>query len=339
MRRDTAEMLRLQVAAMNVDNFLVRPRQRLVELYREPAAWSTLSAESVEALTAAGSGLASLPNELPPEDEEAKRFDLLMLCTQLALINAEAGFDRLSRQVREIAGLLAEQAAIPMIKHEMVLIEAMQGDDWWQDVTLPMLEVARRRLRLLIKLIERRSRKAVFSDFEDEIGGAEARSLSGLALAGTNLERFKAKARTFLRQHHDRLALQKLRRNQPLTPTDLADLEHLLREAGGTADEIEAARNESISVARFVRSLVGLDRVAAKALFDGLLSSSTATANQIEFLDLLIDHLTEQGIVSPERLYESPFTDLSPAGPEALFSQPEITSIVETLRDVSARAA
>ena len=37
----------------------------------------------------------------------------------------------------------------------MPLIEDVAGDEWWQDVTVPMLESARKRLRGLIKLIER----------------------------------------------------------------------------------------------------------------------------------------------------------------------------------------
>ena len=84
-----------------------------------------------------------------------------------------------------------------MVKHEMALIEAMQGDEWWQDVTVPMLETARRRLRALIKLIERRGRKVVYSDFEDEIGAARQIVLSGVTTVGTDFERFRAKARAF----------------------------------------------------------------------------------------------------------------------------------------------
>jgi type I restriction enzyme R subunit len=36
----------------------------------------------------------------------------------------------------------------------LALILAIQGEDFWQDITGPMLESARRRLRALIKLIE-----------------------------------------------------------------------------------------------------------------------------------------------------------------------------------------
>ena len=339
VRRDTAELLRTQVAAMNVDNFLVRPRRRLVEAWREAQAWIALTPEAVTALAAPHTGLASLPSELPTEDEEARRFDLLMLRTQLAVLHAEPGFARLQQLVQQIAGLLAEQAAIPMVKHEMVLIEALQGEEWWADVTVPMLEAARRRLRALIKLIERRARKVVYSDFEDEIGDARQVLLSGVTPVGTDFERFRAKARAFLRAHQDRLALQKLRRNQALTATDLRELERLLLEAGGSWAHIAKAREESAGLGAFVRSLVGLDRAAAKALFNEFLTTGTATANQIEFLNLLVDHLTEQGMMDAARLYESPFTDLSPAGPEALFSGAQVDRIVAVLHEARARVA
>ena len=339
VRRDTAELLRTQVAAMNVDNFLVRPRRKLVEVYREAKAWEGLTPERVADLLAPNAGLASLPNELPSEDEEAQRFDLLLLRTQLAVLHAEPGFARLRSQVREIAGLLAEQAAIPMVKHEIVLIEALLGEEWWAGVTVPMLEVARRRLRALIKLIERRARKVVYSDFEDQIGETTQILLSGVTPVGTDFERFRAKARSFLRAHQDRIALQKLRRNQPLTVTDLEELERLLVEAGGSPAEITRAREESTGLAAFVRSLVGLDRAAAKDLFNEFLSTGTATANQIEFLNLLVEHLTEQGVMDAARLYESPFTDLSPAGPEALFSAEQVDKIVAVLHEVRAKVA
>jgi len=339
VRSDTAELLRTQVAAMNVENFLVRPRRRLVETYREANSWSELTVDKVTELTARETGLASLPNELPAEDEEAKRFDLLLLRTQLAVLHAEPGFDRLQRQIQEIASLLGEQAAIPMVKQEMVLIEALQTDEWWQDVTVPMLEVTRRRLRLLIKLIERRSRKVVYSDFEDEIGESRQSALTGSAAVGTDFERFKAKARVFLLEHEDRLAVQKLRRNRPLTTVDLGELELLLQEAGGSAEHIGEARKRGVGLGLFIRSLVGLERGAAKELFNDFLASLQANANQIEFIDLIVDHLTEQGAMEASRLYESPFTDLSPAGPEALFDSTDIEKLIEVLGAVKRNAA
>jgi hypothetical protein len=40
------------------------------------------------------------------------------------------------------------------------------------DITLPILENVRRKLRRLVKLIEPKDRKIVYTDFEDGIGAA-----------------------------------------------------------------------------------------------------------------------------------------------------------------------
>jgi type I restriction enzyme R subunit len=124
-----------------------------------------------------------------------------------------------------------------------------------------------------------------------------------------------------------------------LTPTDLKELEGLLVEAGASAGDLERAQAEAAGLAVFVRSLVGLDRVAAKALFNEFLAGGRPSANQIEFLDLLIDHLTEQGVMDESRLYESPFIDVSPAGPESLFGTAQADRLVAVLRGLRLRAA
>jgi hypothetical protein len=46
----------------------------------------------------------------------------------------------------------------------MALILPVQTDEFWQDITLPMLETVRRRLRALVKLIEFKKRPIVYSD-------------------------------------------------------------------------------------------------------------------------------------------------------------------------------
>ena len=44
------------------------------------------------------------------------------------------------------------------------------------------------------------------------------------------------------------------------------------------------------------------------------------------------------GIVSAALLYESPFTDLSPHGPDGLFTSDEVDDLVAVLDDVRAAA-
>jgi type I restriction enzyme R subunit len=136
VRADTETLLRSQVAAMNLDNFIVRPKRRFVERYAQEEPWKKLGEEQVGELVRE---VASLPTELADDDEEAKRFDLLMLNLQLAVLHVQPGFDRLKEQARSIVGMLEDKSSIPMVREQMPLIDAVASEEWWQDVTVPML--------------------------------------------------------------------------------------------------------------------------------------------------------------------------------------------------------
>ncbi len=87
-----------------------------------------------------------------------------------------------------------------------------------------------------------------------------------------------------------------------------------------------------------MRSLVGLDRQAAKHALAGFMAGKTLSANQIEFVNLIVEHLTEHGVMDAGLLYESPFTGLSPQGPEGIFNSRQIDELVTLLSQVRARA-
>ncbi len=335
VRAQVAALLHREVARMNLDNFVVRPRRRIVEQFAKPEAWTVLSPQALSELS---HQVAGLPSELDPEGEEAKRFDLLVLTLQLAMLRAEPGFARLRDQVKALAGLLEEKSAIPMVRDQMALIQDVQTDAWWQDASVPMLEAMRRRLRDLIKLIEKQKRKPIYTDFEDEMGGETAVELPGFG-QGTDYVKFRAKARAFLRAHQDHMAIHKLRMNKALTAADLAELERMLADSGvGGAQDIRRAAEEARGLGLFVRSLVGLDHQAAKEAMTGFIADKTLSANQLEFINLVLEHLTAHGTVEPERMYESPFTDLAAQGPDGLFQPTDVDELVRSLDAVRATA-
>lgn len=190
-----------------------------------------------------------------------------------------------------------------------------------------------------MKLLARTSRKIVYTDFKDQLGDVAEIEMPGSA-SPIDLTRFRAKARDFLRRHEDHIALHKLRRNAPLTEADLAELERMLGESG-ELDEATLTRSvdQADGLGLFVRSLVGLDREAAKGALSSFLSDKTLCANQIEFINMVIEHLTRHGEMTAAQLYEPPFTDVAPRGPDILFTSDRLNDLILILDDVKARAS
>lgn len=250
----------------------------------------------------------------------------------------EPGFERMRDQVRAIAELLQEKSAIPMVREQLQLIHDVQDKLWWQDVSVSMLEVLRLRLRLLVRLIDKRECKTLYTDFEDDLGEETTVDLPGV-FTDIDLTRFRQKARHFLRAHQDHLTIHKLRMNKALTAADLAELERMLAESGiGSPDELKRAEQEAHGLGLFVRMLVGMDREAAKQSLGEFLEGKAVNASQIEFLNLIVNHLTEHGVMEAALLYESPFVDIAPQGPEGLFTSAQVGELVAALARVRATA-
>lgn len=330
--RDTAlKVLRETVAGLSLDNFLIRQKRRTVEKYQADDGWTKLDDAAREELVRE---IAPLPSARELGTEEARRFDLLMFQLELALLKGSKRFDALKKQLLEIASALEDQTAIPGIAARAGLIEAIQAPEWWEGVTVPLLELGRLRLRDLVQHIEKGRKAIVYSNFADEIGTGEEIALPQVGEA--DFARFKAKARHFLRNLSGNQVLERLRHGKALTAYDLAELERLLLEAGIAAPEdIERARDTSRGFGRFVRSLVGLDRAAVNDAFAEFLSHGAATHQQIEFIGLVVEHLTEKGSMDPALLYEAPFTYIAPTGPEQVFNDRHVTDLVSRIREIN----
>jgi type I site-specific restriction endonuclease len=79
-------------------------------------------------------------------------------------------------------------------------------------------------------------------------------------------------------------------------------------------------------------------RLQARAIEDEVLADGgpgdAALPGSVRPLNLIVNHLTEYGVMEARRLYESPFTDLTPHGPEGLFSQSTVDELIGLLDDI-----
>ena len=325
-----AHRLHATVAGMNLDNFLVRPHRREVETFADFRTWHRIDEDAEDAIR---EKLLCLPSdhETDPDEtrEEAKRFDLIAFRLQLAALDGGKEYAKLRQKVRDIADHLLGKANIPAVAEQLVLLEAVAGEEWWQDATLPMLEDLRRRLRGLAKLVDPKAkRKIVYTDFEDEFGEISEADIKDMP-TGTDEHRFRQKARAYLLRHEDQPTVHKLRHNEQITSDDLVGLEEIfLAEAVASPEDLDGVRATG-GLGLFVRTLCGLDRQAAQQAFEGFIAGKQLSAAQLDFVTLIIDVITKRGVLDLGDLYEigSPFYDRAPGGPDDLFSPEQIDDL------------
>jgi type I restriction enzyme R subunit len=112
----------------------------------------------------------------------------------------------------------------------------------------------------------------------------------------------------------------------------------MLVASGGQKVDIAWADEQTGGLGLFIRSLVGLDRSAASEAFEHFLDGTTFSVDQVRFVNLIVDELTANGVMEPKRLFESPYTDHAPTGPDFFFPDADVDVIVGILHQVKQNA-
>ncbi|MBW4532637.1 MAG: DEAD/DEAH box helicase family protein [Pleurocapsa minor HA4230-MV1] len=330
LKQSLLDDLHQHVSTMEKQNFLVRKHLERVEEFSSRDRWNDLSQTDTVQIAET---LATLPNGLPKEDEVAKRFDLLCLKLQLAVLDGASDFVELRDKVRDLLSRLEEKQTIPMVKKQLPLIQEVQAETWWSDVTLSEIESIRLKFRDLVKFIDRTEQTIVYTDFKDELGDVTEVDVP-IQQTGFSPYQYRKKVEAYIREHEDHIAIYKLKRNEPLTEQDLDELESMLFSAEEieSKERFESVYGRDLSLKLFIRQIVGLDRNAAKTAFAKYLEGGNFNANQIRFVENIIDYLTQNGVMNPGLLYESPFTDLHSSGLDGLFNDNRADEIVTLVR-------
>lgn len=337
LRVSLSGTLRTEVSAMNLANFIVRPKREHVERFQKPGAWTELNAEAVGTLA---HHVAGLPTQIENDDITARLFDLTCLNLQIATLDQQAARQSaLIERIQKLAHGLEAVANIPAVKQQLALIHAVQSEEYWQDATLPMMDNLRRRLRELIQFVDKTRREPVYSVLDDEMGEATEVTL-GSFQTGVNLKKYRRKVEAFIQANEQHVAIAKLKHNRPLTPTDLAELEQFVYEADevGGRERFQECFGDDKPLTLFIRSLVGLDPQAAKEAFAEFIGEQQLDSRQIKFVEMIVEELTRQGTMAPEKLYAPPFTGVHYEGLDGVFPADSADKVVGIVRSVNANA-
>ena len=293
------KMLLKEVSELSDNLVSVRNVWEAVSRFKKEERWVSLSDEDL--LTLSDKVAPVLPKV--PGDEGAKRFDLLMLAIEVALLNPEKPAGSAIQRVQTIADALLQKTTIPQIKKELPLLKEVLSDESWTEPELCWLEKVRLRLRELMQFLEGEEKRHFTVDVADTV------TLEGEAMQILTPQTYRQNILDYLALHQDLPVLKKIYNLEQLTAEDEVELERILwHELGTKEDYVKYYPEKEVGV--LIRSLSGFDKAKARELFKEIARTNSLNFRQEEFLDSVINYIFANGDLTARQVAnDPPFSD------------------------------
>ena len=300
-RAELVKAVSKKVDALDRGNFQVRQHLKYVERFADRNSYQNLIADDIRQAKEEVAPLIYPDQDLP----KIVRFDALLYTMELQRLEGSVTA-RPAKDLKRRLRSLSRVEHIPAVKKKSELIHKVLDEDYLENAGTKELEFLRTQLRDLMVYLENTPQTKYETDFRDSVIATEEH---GSNLESSDLQTYREKAEYYVRTHANEEAISKLHNNQPLTETDVKQLEDVLWNELGTREDYEREYgNESLG--EFVRSIVGLDRKAAMEAFSAYLDETTMDSRQIYFVKEIVNYIVENGMMKDLRvLRETPFTD------------------------------
>lgn len=169
----------------------------------------------------------------------------------------------------------------------------MAEEEFWAEPDLLRWEELRLALRELMKFIEGETPVLVYTNLQDE---EVERTVAKDFRLEYDLQEYQRKVNKYIEENKDNIAIHKLRNNIPLTETDYKMLEHIFTGEMGTREDYERSFKDT-PFGLLVRRIAKLERAAANEAFSAFINEQNLNADQIAFVDKVIDYVVQNGYV------------------------------------------
>lgn len=261
-------------------------------------------------------------------DEDAYRFDLLMTRLEVELVKGGPNAPRvhdLRARVQEAVELLAKNQN--PVKAKADEIAQVRSEEFWAAVEVHQLEALRGGLRGIMKYQQRPPATRVAPLVFDVTDADLAVETYIPRLEGLDLVEYKRRVESVLQSHFaENPILQRIRAGSRVAEEELEELARLVLQVDDKANVKHLAGRDPEtrrSLLSVFRGLVGLDADAvARAFTDFVHKHPRLTSQQLRFLQVLQNHIAQNGGIELERLYEPPFTTIHAESMDGVFRDP-----------------
>ncbi|MCM1183672.1 MAG: DEAD/DEAH box helicase family protein [Roseburia sp.] len=301
-RAELAKEVLEEIRGLNPERIEVKLELRYVEKYRDEKRFECLSDTDKEDIVTHLSALVSAYET----DENAVNFDNSMYGLILSALEGSKSLNRIRSHVqRNGMALLTECATIPEVKAKLPELRALEEDKYWEERDILKFEETRKDLRDIMKFLPSESTRLHYVDFEDEtLYRTEGRMFR---MSTDDFDDYKKKVNAYVETHRQHPTIKKLIHNEPITADDYRELERIFTEELGTREAYVSNYNDT-PLGILIRKIVKMDRDSAYAAFSTFIAQERPNAEQIYFINQVVDYVVENGYVKevPD-LMKAPF--------------------------------
>ena len=279
------------IRALNPQRIEVKLELRHIEKYKDEKSFDCLNAaEKTEIIEHLAPLITSYET-----DENAIHFDNSMYGIMVSVLEATNNFKRIKNHIQKNATrLLSECATIPEVKEKLPQLQEIQKEAIWDKKDILIYETIRKDLRDIMKYLPSHEIKIHIVDFEDEvIDRVEGRPIN---MRTNDFDDYRKKVNEYVETHKQQPAIRKLLHNEPISENDYKELEHIFTKELGTKEEYEINYKDT-PFGILIRKIAKMDRDAAYAAFASFIAEERPNAQQIEFINQVVDYVVENGYV------------------------------------------
>lgn len=235
------------------------------------------------------SGLVTMNDQ----DDKAVEFDNLMYGLMLAQLEGTKSFTKFKNLTISKAAILLKKATITQVKAKIPVLKEIIEDEFWDSSDILNFEKVRQELRDLMKFAVTEAPKIIYTNLED----AEQERIVGKEFdLSYDFDDYRLKVNKYIEENKNNLAIHKLRNNIPPTEADYIALEKIFTGELGTREDYEINYKDT-PFGLLVRKIAKMERDAALKAFSSFINEENLNADQIVFVNKVIDYIEQNGYV------------------------------------------
>lgn len=326
-------LLKQDINDLNEDSIAVKRNLRLVHQLQQTDVLKEMSASIQHALEKT---IAPLMSSRSLKDKHAIAFDKLIAETQTCFLQQASCLDECKTNILTLLDKLAVNLKI--VRAKDTVIAEVQSVDFWQALSIEKLDYTRTELRGIMKYIQNTG-GGLYStpSTKTQDGGVQDKEPNVYITGTDEVLLYRRKVKQVLDEMiNANSVLKKIRQGETVDVDELQQLNsQILTSHPGVDMQTlnEFYGRDSKNLQTTIRELVGLNPQSVEAHFKAFLHKhSSLTAKQVQFMNLLKTYLAQNGFIVVDKLYETPFSAVSPDGIDGVFTSDDADELFEVLQ-------